>query len=151
MMFSSPFFGFLEGLGGSEMFLVFMIILFLFGGKKLPEFARGMGKSIRQFKKAASGVEDEFKRALEEDERQTFAEEARARAAAAEAEAKTRAAALPPAAATPALLPPTEPAVEIGNEIYPLPDPEPEQPTPANQPSATTVPKPNPIPPAPPA
>lgn len=60
---------FLEGLGGSEMAVIFLVILLLFGGKKLPEFARGMGKSIREFKKAAAGVEEEFKRALDEDER----------------------------------------------------------------------------------
>src|SRR3954469_9379212 len=60
---------FIESIGGPEMMLVFVIVLILFGGKKLPEFARGLGKSIREFKKAAAGVEEEFKRALEEDER----------------------------------------------------------------------------------
>lgn len=60
---------FIDGLGGPEMMLVFVIVLLLFGGQKLPEFARGLGKTMREFKKAASGVEEEFKRALEEDER----------------------------------------------------------------------------------
>lgn len=60
---------FIDGLGGPEMVLIFVIVLVLFGGQKLPEFARGLGKSIREFKKAAAGVEEEFKRALEEDER----------------------------------------------------------------------------------
>jgi len=60
---------FMEGLGGPEMMLIFVVILVLFGGQKLPEFARGLGKSMREFKKAAAGVEDEFKRAMEEDER----------------------------------------------------------------------------------
>jgi TatA/E family protein of Tat protein translocase len=60
---------FIDGLGGPEMMLIFVIVLVLFGGQKLPEFARGLGKSIREFKKAAAGVEEEFKRALEEDER----------------------------------------------------------------------------------
>ena len=60
---------FIEGLGGMEMMLIFVLVLVLFGGNKLPEFARGLGKTIREFKKAAAGVEDEFKRALEEDER----------------------------------------------------------------------------------
>ncbi len=59
---------FIEGIGGPEMGLIIIIVLVLFGGKKLPEFARGLGKSIREFKKAASGVEQEFKRALDEDE-----------------------------------------------------------------------------------
>src|SRR5687767_12544180 len=62
---------FIDGLGGPEMVLIFVIVLVLFGGQKLPEFARGLGKSIREFKKAAAGVEEEFKRALEEDERKT--------------------------------------------------------------------------------
>jgi TatA/E family protein of Tat protein translocase len=60
---------FIDGLGAPEMMLIFVVILVLFGGQKLPEFARGLGKSIREFKKAAAGVEEEFKRALEEDER----------------------------------------------------------------------------------
>lgn len=60
---------FIDGLGAPEMMLIFVLILLLFGGKKLPEFARGLGKTMREFKKAASGVEEEFKRALEDDER----------------------------------------------------------------------------------
>lgn len=60
---------FIDGLGAPEMMLIFVLVLVLFGGQKLPEFARGLGKSIREFKKAAAGVEEEFKRALEEDER----------------------------------------------------------------------------------
>jgi sec-independent protein translocase protein TatA len=62
-------FAFIDGLGAPEMVLIFVVVLVLFGGQKLPEFARGLGKSIREFKKAAAGVEEEFKRALEEDER----------------------------------------------------------------------------------
>lgn len=60
---------FIDGVGAPEMVLIFVVVLVLFGGQKLPEFARGLGKSIREFKKAAAGVEEEFKRALEEDER----------------------------------------------------------------------------------
>jgi len=60
---------FIDGLGGMEMLLVFVIALLLFGGDKLPGFARSIGKTMREFKKAASGVEEEFKRALEDDER----------------------------------------------------------------------------------
>ena len=44
---------FIDSLGGPEMMVIFVVVLLLFGGKKLPEFARGMGKSIREFKKAA--------------------------------------------------------------------------------------------------
>lgn len=66
---AAPCLAFIEGLGGMEMLLIFVIVLMLFGGDKLPEFARGLGKTMREFKKAASGVEEEFKRAMEEDER----------------------------------------------------------------------------------
>jgi sec-independent protein translocase protein TatA len=59
---------FIEGIGGPEMMLILVIVLMLFGGQKLPELARGLGKSMKEFKKAAAGVEEEFKRALNEEE-----------------------------------------------------------------------------------
>jgi sec-independent protein translocase protein TatA len=64
-----PPLAFIDGVGGPEMLLILVIVLLLFGGDKLPEFARGMGKTVRELKKAASGVEEEFRRAMEEDER----------------------------------------------------------------------------------
>ena len=51
--------------GGPELLMIFFVILLLFGGEKLPELARGLGKSVREFKKATSGVEEEIKKALE--------------------------------------------------------------------------------------
>src|SRR5258708_3016921 len=71
MDFQSFNLAFIEGLGGPEVMLILVIELVLFGGEKLPGFARGMGKSIRELKKAAAGVEEEFKRAVEEDEKKT--------------------------------------------------------------------------------
>lgn len=59
---------FIEGLGGPEMLLILVIILMLFGKDKLPELARGLGKSMKELKKATSNVEEEFKRALQEEE-----------------------------------------------------------------------------------
>ncbi len=59
--------GFIEGIGGPELLLIMFIVLLLFGGQKLPELARGLGKSIREFKKAASGVEEEIRQAMEEE------------------------------------------------------------------------------------
>jgi len=47
------------GLGGPETLLILAVVLLLFGGSKLPALARGMGQSIREFKKAAN--EDEEK------------------------------------------------------------------------------------------
>jgi sec-independent protein translocase protein TatA len=58
---------FIEGIGGSEVLLIMFLVLILFGSDKLPGLARGMGKTIREFKKAASGVEEEFRKAMEEE------------------------------------------------------------------------------------
>ncbi|MBU1031568.1 twin-arginine translocase TatA/TatE family subunit [Patescibacteria group bacterium] len=44
----------LSGIGATEIVVVGLILLVLFGGKKLPELARGMGSSIKEFRKAAS-------------------------------------------------------------------------------------------------
>ena len=52
--------------GGGEMFLIFLVMLLLFGGKRLPELARGLGKSMREFKKATSSVEEQIKQAMDE-------------------------------------------------------------------------------------
>ncbi|MFT3784015.1 MAG: twin-arginine translocase TatA/TatE family subunit [Nibricoccus sp.] len=51
--------------GGPEVMMIFLVVLLLFGGKKMPELARGLGKSIREFKKATAGVEEEIKKAIE--------------------------------------------------------------------------------------
>lgn len=58
---------FIEGIGGPELMMIMFIVLLLFGANRLPELARGLGKSVREFKKAASGVEEEVRRAMEED------------------------------------------------------------------------------------
>ena len=55
-------------IGGPELMLILFIFLLLFGANKLPDLAKGLGKSIREFKKAASGVEEEVRRAMEEHE-----------------------------------------------------------------------------------
>ena len=57
---------FIEGLGGPELFLILILCLLLFGGKRMPDLARAFGRAIREFKRAASGVEDEIKRAIDE-------------------------------------------------------------------------------------
>ncbi|TCD48739.1 twin-arginine translocase TatA/TatE family subunit [Chlorobium sp. N1] len=54
------------GLGGQELILILMIILLLFGAKKLPELARGLGKGMKEFKKAQSEMEEEFNKAIDE-------------------------------------------------------------------------------------
>ncbi len=50
------------GLGFQELLIIFIIILLLFGAKKLPELARGLGKGINEFKRAQQGLEEEIKK-----------------------------------------------------------------------------------------
>ena len=57
---------FIGGLGGQEMIVIFLIVLLLFGAKKLPELARGVGKSMGEFKKAREDFEREITRSEEE-------------------------------------------------------------------------------------
>jgi len=45
------------GLGTSEILLIVFIVLLLFGGRKIPELMRGLGKGIRNFKEGMNGVE----------------------------------------------------------------------------------------------
>lgn len=47
-------------IGGPEMMLIMFIALLMFGGKKLPELARGLGKGIREFKDASEDVKREI-------------------------------------------------------------------------------------------
>jgi len=46
------------GLSGGELVLVLVVILVLFGAKRIPEFAKGLGKGINEFKKASRDVTD---------------------------------------------------------------------------------------------
>ena len=47
------------GLGPFELVLIFFVMLLLFGAKRLPELANGMGKGIRDFKRALNGMDDQ--------------------------------------------------------------------------------------------
>ena len=46
------------GLGFGELVLIFAVLLLLFGAKRLPELASGMGRGIRDFKRALNGVDE---------------------------------------------------------------------------------------------
>ena len=46
-------------LGATEILLILFVILIFFGAKKIPELAQGLGKGIREFKKATREIEDE--------------------------------------------------------------------------------------------
>ena len=56
-MLLSTLLGFLGGLGGGEIVLLVLIILLLFGAKRIPDLARGIGKGIKEFKDARNGME----------------------------------------------------------------------------------------------
>ena len=58
--------GMLAFLGWPEIVAILAVVLLLFGAKKLPELARGLGKGINEFKKASREVQDEIERAVEE-------------------------------------------------------------------------------------
>ena len=46
------------GLGYRELLLIFLVILLLFGGRRIPEVARGLGRAMREFRKARDDVRD---------------------------------------------------------------------------------------------
>lgn len=58
---------FLQNINGPEILLIFLIVLLLFGAKRLPELFRSFGKSIREFKKATTEIEDDIRTAMEEE------------------------------------------------------------------------------------
>ena len=49
-------------LGTGEILIIVLVILLLFGAKKIPELAQGLGKGMREFKKSLKDVEDEIKK-----------------------------------------------------------------------------------------
>jgi sec-independent protein translocase protein TatA len=52
------------GLGGQEMFFVLIIVLLLFGGNKIPELMRGLGRGVKEFNNAKANVEDEIRKGM---------------------------------------------------------------------------------------
>jgi sec-independent protein translocase protein TatA len=52
---------FLQNLGAPEIIIIAIVILLLFGGKKIPELMKGLGKGIKNFKEGVKGVEDDIK------------------------------------------------------------------------------------------
>lgn len=59
--------GFFGGLGGWEVLLILLVVLIFFGAKKLPELARGMGKGIREFKDATTGIKNDLEEGINSD------------------------------------------------------------------------------------
>ena len=52
---------FVGGIGAQEILLILLLVIVLFGAKKIPELAKGLGKGIREFKDASKEITDEIK------------------------------------------------------------------------------------------
>lgn len=52
---------FIGGLGASEILMIALVVLLFFGGKKIPELMKGLGKGVRSFKEGMKEVENEIK------------------------------------------------------------------------------------------
>ena len=55
-------------LGWQELVVILLIVLLLFGAKRLPEVGRSIGRGMREFKRSISGISDEVQKTVEEDE-----------------------------------------------------------------------------------
>ena len=47
-------------IGGTEIIIILLLVLVLFGAKKIPDLAQGLGKGIREFRKAAKDIQDDI-------------------------------------------------------------------------------------------
>jgi sec-independent protein translocase protein TatA len=56
------------GLRGEELLVILVIVLILFGGKKIPELMRSLGSGLREFRKASTDAVEDIKRASEVEE-----------------------------------------------------------------------------------
>ncbi len=57
---------FLGGLGMPEIILILLIVILLFGAKKIPELAKGLGRGIREFKDASKDIKSEIEKGMED-------------------------------------------------------------------------------------
>lgn len=58
---------FIGGLGMSEILLIVLVVLLFFGGKKIPELMRGLGKGVRSFKDGMNEIEKDIKETASEE------------------------------------------------------------------------------------
>ncbi|MBO7610339.1 MAG: twin-arginine translocase TatA/TatE family subunit [Muribaculaceae bacterium] len=57
-------------LGTPELIIILVIVLLLFGAKKIPELMKGLGKGVSSFKKGMNEIEEEIKRPVEEEKKE---------------------------------------------------------------------------------
>ena len=62
------FLAFFGGVGWQEILVIVVVVLILFGGRKIPELARGIGRGMREFKREMRGVREDLDEAMKEDE-----------------------------------------------------------------------------------
>lgn len=56
----------LGGIGGTELIVIFLVILIFFGANKIPELARGIGQGMNEFRKASNNIKDEIEKGKQE-------------------------------------------------------------------------------------
>lgn len=61
---------FFQNLGAGEIIILALVILLLFGGKKIPELMKGLGKGVKSFKEGINDVEDQINKAGEPEKKQ---------------------------------------------------------------------------------
>ncbi len=62
---------FIQNLGTTEVILILLVILLLFGAKRLPELARGVGKSFKEFKRGLRDAEEDIRNAIDDEDKKT--------------------------------------------------------------------------------
>lgn len=60
---------FIQNLSSWEIILIFLVVLLFFGAKRLPDLFRSFGKSLKEFKKATSEIEEDIRTAMEDEPR----------------------------------------------------------------------------------
>jgi len=63
---------FLGNLGSTEVLVILLIVLLLFGGKKIPELMRGLGSGIREFNNAKNNISNEIREGMRDAERKSL-------------------------------------------------------------------------------
>lgn len=61
---------FLGSVGTSEIILIAFVVLLLFGGKKIPELMRGIGKGVKNFKDGVNGIEKDIEKDIDSDKKE---------------------------------------------------------------------------------
>ncbi len=63
--------GFIQNIGGGSLVLIILVVILLFGAKRIPELARGLGRGIREFKDATKEIQDDLEEGLKDKKKDT--------------------------------------------------------------------------------